>query len=234
MKQFGVILPAAGMSSRMESSRPKQFMEIAGKPLFYYSLKLFHIFSEIGQIILVLPEFYLQKYSFLLETFPKLKLVKGGEERIISVRCGVDALDEDIQYVLVHDVARPLVSQTQIQTALDSFQTYEAFVSGCISQDTIKQVTNDQVVKTINRDQILIVQTPQGYRVDLLKQAYQKLDILVKQNSEITFEQFTDEAFLLEYLKIQVHWIKSSSLNRKLTYYEDFEWFEQCLKRIYD
>ena len=190
--------------------------------MFYASLKKFSEVHSVCQIVLVLPEEYLEEYSYLLKEFSKLKLVCGGKDRIHSVRFGVEALNLEIKQVMIHDVARPLFSNDLIQNCLVGLEKYSAFVTGVLSSDTVKVVNQNKVEQTLQRDKILLVQTPQCFHLSLLQKCYQNLD-----SKKIQTNQFTDEASLLEFFGEQVFWVQGSHLNRKITYQEDLKWLEK-------
>ncbi len=176
-------------------------------------------------MVLVLPQEYLEEYAFVMNEFPNLKLVAGGNNRVKSVRFGVEALGQKVKQVLIHDIARPLFSTDLVQNCMIALQKYSAFVTGVLSSDTVKVVDKIKVQETLKREQILLVQTPQCFCVSLLKKCYQNLDL-----QKIEVSQFTDEASVVEFFGEPVHWVEGSILNRKITYPEDFQWLEQQLR----
>ena len=155
--------------------------------------------------MLVLPTSYINNYSDLLKAYPKLKIIEGGQERWESVQNGINQLDSNVSHVLIHDIARPFVPSNIIKNCLMAFSQYNNFVTGLLCQDTIKQVQNDNIIKTLNRSNLIQVQTPQGFAIKNLKECYQNIN--TKQINNI----WTDEAQILEYFGYTINWIKGST-----------------------
>lgn len=195
-KRTGAIVLAGGRGSRMKSSVPKQYMEVAGFPLLYYALKAFEDSDEIDEIIVVAGAkdidycrcSIVEKYGF-----KKVKsIVEGGNERYNSVYNGLCAL-KDIDYVLIHDGARPMVSERIIHSNIEAVCKYKACVTAVQSKDTVKLSRADKTVKeTPDRTNVWLAQTPQTFSYELIKEAYDKL------MADETSHTITDDAMVVE------------------------------------
>lgn len=215
-QKAGVILPAAGFGTRMESDQPKQFLELAGEPILIRTVKAFLGYPEIHCIALAVAADHHDQVQNLLrqyifpEEINKILLARGGATRQQSVQAGLNALPADIELVLVHDGARPLIRTDLIEDCLEGVREHGAVIAAVPVNDTLKQVdTNDTIVRTIERAGIYRAQTPQGARRHLLEQAYQ-----VAERDGFTG---TDEASLLEHAGIPVAIVSGEEQNMKIT-----------------
>ena len=204
--KIAVIIPAAGLSSRMGTQ--KQLLMLDGKAVLTRTIEAFENHSNIDEIIVVGPECLAK----IVSGFSKVKsLVEGGANRQMSVWQGLCALSEDVDWVLIHDGARPFVSAKVISDILNSGT---CAVSGVKSKDTIKIADVDNVVQsTPNREDLWLVQTPQGFPYHLIKKAHQQAiaDGFVG----------TDDATLIERMGISVQMVEGDYRNIKLTTPED-------------
>ncbi|MBT8353833.1 MAG: 2-C-methyl-D-erythritol 4-phosphate cytidylyltransferase [Desulfofustis sp.] len=215
-EKAGVVIPAAGSGTRMGSIVPKQFLHLAGKPLLVYSVNAFAQCDFISQVVVVAGEdWYEPTTQLLAELIPensKTMVVVGGQRRQDSVRNGLNALDETIDVVLVHDGARPLVSGGLIERCYSAILEYGAAIAAVPVKDTLKKADDGQkVAATVDRDMLWQAQTPQGARRDLLASAYE-------QNGD---SDVTDESTLLEKAGIPVHLVAGEESNLKITRNED-------------
>lgn len=217
MSKFAVVLPAGGLGKRMGADRPKQLLKINNKPMFLYALEKFINHPKISEVVLCYPadwkEYFVKEIGSL-----DVKLVEGGPERWLSVRNGIDALSSDIDYALVHDVARPFVSDEIIDNVIEITPFFPCIVAKKCA-DTVKQVKYDSggkiiIDKTIDRKYIYLAQTPQAFSVDLMKELYERADL------ELDFIP-TDEASILEYFEYPVNIISGNIQNDKITTKED-------------
>ncbi|MDO4941318.1 MAG: 2-C-methyl-D-erythritol 4-phosphate cytidylyltransferase [Lachnospiraceae bacterium] len=217
-KKIVAIVLAAGEGKRMGSGIPKQYMIIKSRPMVYYSLKTFQE-SEVDEIILVtgIDEIeYCQKYIVDKYKFSKVKkIVPGGCERYESVYMGLQAI-EDADYVLIHDGARPMINQKIVFDSIRGAMKYGACVVGVPAKDTIKVVDEEEYAKETPPRKILwIVQTPQSFQFELVKNAYKKLI----ESGDTTA---TDDAMAVEqYSGHKVKLIMGSYDNIKVTTPED-------------
>lgn len=225
------IVLAAGQGSRMGTKIQKQFLEVEGKPILYYSLDVFEASSIIDEVILVVGNGlveYCQKEIVDKYGFKKVKqIVIGGKERYESVYLGVKALVESApEYVFIHDGARPFVDEEMLERAYNEVVVSKACVVGMPSKDTIKVVNEEGIViETPNRKYLWQVQTPQVFSYDLIKEAYFKL-------MEQETINVTDDAMVLETVKgIPVKLVEGSYENIKITTPEDLFIAEAFLKK---
>lgn len=226
---YTAIVLAAGKGTRMNSKIQKQFLEVEGKPVIYYSLKCFQESPLIRDIILVTGE---ESLSYCKEEivkrfgFSKVKKVTaGGKERYDSVYAGLCACD-NTDYVLIHDGARPFVTEEMLERTCLSVKETGACVVGMPAKDTIKiSDRNKMVESTPAREKVWLVQTPQAFRYSLIKEAYES--IRCKDMSGIT-----DDAMIVEQERgVKVALVHGSYENLKITTPEDLiiaEAFLRC------
>ena len=220
------IVLAAGKGKRMHSKIQKQFLEIQGYPVLYYSLHCFQESSMIQDIILVTSEDVISyckeqivdKYAFSKVT----RVIPGGKERYDSVRNGLCALKavgfaED-GIVLIHDGARPLVNGEIIERAVDGAREFSACVASMPVKDTIKAADAEGFsASTPDRSTLWQIQTPQAFRFGLIYRAYEKVFAPGTDRSRIT-----DDAMVVELMTdTKVKFIEGSYSNIKVTTPED-------------
>lgn len=224
------IVLAAGQGKRMNSSVQKQFLEIGGKPLIYYSLKCFQESSLIRDIILVTGEEfvpYCKKEIVNKYGFTKIKrVIAGGKERYDSVYQGLLAC-EDSEYVLIHDGARPFITQEILERGMEGVKETGACVIGMPSKDTVKISDEDGFVQeTPDRNTVWTVQTPQIFSYPLIKAAHDK----IRQGN---MSGITDDAMVVEQESgARIRLVKGSYMNIKITTPEDLDVAEKFLKNI--
>ena len=232
MKTVAVVL-AAGSGSRMKSDVKKQYLDIGGKPLIYYSLKAFEE-SPVDDIVLVVSrgDFEFVR-SEIVEKFgfDKVKaIVEGGLYRYHSVRLGLMAAEDDYDYAFIHDGARPFLTKDIILRALDGAKNYGACVVGMPVKDTIKICDEDGfAVSTPNRDRTWMIQTPQTFSFKLIKDLYMRLD---REEEELIAKgvNITDDAMVVEYFTDRkVKLVEGSYNNIKITTPEDIPAAEAIL-----
>jgi 2-C-methyl-D-erythritol 4-phosphate cytidylyltransferase len=215
-----VILPAAGIGTRMASSggAPKQFLSLKGLPVLLHSLNAFLAVPRITAIYVAVRESEQARVSELLaehRVSDKVHVVTGGDSRQDSVANALTALpstsDDDI--VLVHDAVRPLIDSPTIERTIAAIEKHGAAIVAMPAIDTIKQVERTAdgalITSTIPRELIVHAQTPQGARVPLMRKAF----------AEATADEFvgTDESSLLERAGISVFVVPGSARNFKVT-----------------
>lgn len=224
MKNAAIVL-AGGSGRRMHSNVKKQYLLIGDKPVLYYSLEAFQSSSLIDEIILVCSyedieqcrEEIVVRYGF---TKVK-KIVAGGKERHDSVFEGLKAL-EDCTYVMIHDGARPFIDEEMLERIWSQLPSVRACTVGMPVKDTIKlSDTLGFVEKTLPRERLWNIQTPQAFAYDLIRRAHEL-------RAEGLLEaQITDDAMLIEYTEqIPVKLIEGSYENIKITTPEDLLYAE--------
>lgn len=221
-RRVTAIVLAAGQGKRMQSKIQKQYLLLDGKPLLYYSLKAFEQ-SSVDEIILVVSKDmvqYCEREIVAQFGFQKVvKIVEGGKERYHSVYEGLKAAS-DAEIVLIHDGARPLVTQKIIEDSILAAAEYKACAVGMPVKDTIKIVNENQyAIRTPERRLVWQIQTPQAFSYALLKKAY---DLLM--HDEGYQKAITDDAMVVEtMLNVPVKLIEGSYSNMKVTTPEDME-----------
>lgn len=219
------VIPSAGAGKRM--GQPKSFIEVLGKPLIYYTIIPFEKSEYIEEIILVAGRDELNEARKLAEKykFKKIKaVIEGGIKRQDSVNNGLKAVSEGCEYILVHDGARPLVSVDIIAGAVSEVKKYHSVAVGVPSKDTVKEITDDGMVKdTLDRNIIWLIQTPQIFSRDIILEAY-------KRAVKIGYKA-TDDAKLVERMGQEVRLVKGSYENIKVTAPEDLAFVEAILKK---
>lgn len=228
-KKHTAIVLAAGKGSRMQSAVPKQYLELCGKPVLYYSLAAFEE-SFVDEIILVTgkddisycKEQIVERYGFQKVT----KIIAGGAERYLSVYQGLLAAEE-ADYIYIHDGARPFVDAAILSDAKACVEQYQACVAGMPVKDTIKIVDAEDFAKeTPERKYVWQVQTPQVFSYALVREAY---DMLMEDRDAYSV---TDDAMVVEtMLNYPVKLFQASYKNIKITTPEDLQVAELFVQR---
>ena len=226
MKNIGIIL-AGGSGKRIGGKVAKQYIEIGGKPLIYYSLKTFQE-SFIDEIVLVVrkgDEEYVRDDIVAKYGFNKVAaIVAGGAERYHSVAAGLEACSDDCDYVFIHDGARAFVTQQVLFDSLEAVKAYKAAVSAVPAKDTVKIANKDGFVEnTPDRNSVYIMQTPQAFDFHCIQECYRRLieqeDVLIAAGVKIT-----DDAMVMEYFgDKKIFLSRGDYRNIKVTTPEDVE-----------
>lgn len=218
--KVSVILPAAGLGTRMGRSQPekagtsrKQFMLLDGSPILVHTIRKFAAAPSVTEIVVALRGDDIAWVRELLdgERLGKpVRLVLGGDSRQQSVENALASLEPDTDLVAVHDAVRPFIDTALIEKVIEEARENGAAIVGIVPVDTVKQVHRNKIRATIPRDKLVLAQTPQIFRFDLLKLAFQKAQ-------EDTFSG-TDEATLVERLEqVEVSVVAGSDRNIKIT-----------------
>ncbi len=222
------IIAAAGQGIRMGGSRAKQFLELAGTPIIIHTLRSFEACEAIQEIILVLPAQDTAGFLAIAEKhrLRKLsKIVPGGMTRAESVLKGLLAVrPATAQIIAVHDGVRPFVTADEITQTVRAAEVNGAAIMVAPLTDTIKEVSNGTVAKTLPRTALRRALTPQCFRFELLRRAYDQVDVLDP--------ELTDESALVERLGVKVTIVEGSSRNIKITGPEDLALGEGLLKEM--
>lgn len=233
MKNVAIVL-AGGMGKRMNSDVPKQYMELDGYPVLYYTLSAFQN-SFFDKIILVTRKgdeeycrtTFVDKYNFY-----KVKhIIAGGEERYNSVMNGLKKVGSDCGYVYIHDGARPFVDNAIFDRMREALKTNDACIAAVAAKDTIKVVNESmEVIDTPDRKTLYQVQTPQAFELKLIVTAYARLekDMVKFKNISIT-----DDAMVVErYTDAKVKVVEGSYNNIKITSPEDLIVGENIIRSL--
>lgn len=229
-KKCTAIVLAAGQGKRMGTKVQKQYLEIDGKPVLYYSLNVFEQSAVIDEVVLVVGENqveYCYSEIVLKYGFDKVKtIVEGGAERYHSVWNGLQKVNED-GYVFIHDGARPFINEEILNRAYEDVQKCKSCVVGMPVKDTIKLADSEGFVNnTPERSLVWMIQTPQVFESGLVKKAYA---LLMEQDNV----QVTDDAMVVEQmLGHKVKLTKGSYENMKITTPEDLDIAEIFVKNL--
>ena len=225
MAKRGVIIVAGGSGSRMQSSLPKQFMILGGEPVVARTINTFYEALPGAEIVVVLPEEYIPLWRNLTARFEVAphRCVCGGKERFDSVKSGIKALSEEVEYIAIHDGVRALVSKRLIVGTMLEVEKCEAVIPVVDAVDSYRVVEGGNS-KVISRSSLRIVQTPQVFRSDILRRAYeQEFDA-----------RFTDDATVVESLGVTITLFQGERSNIKLTTPEDMVYAEALIYRDND
>ena len=222
-----VIFPAAGVGRRMGAGKNKALLDLCGKPVLVRTLLRFSECDKVDDFIVAVGAEEVGEVSRMLEKTQGLKpfrVVAGGAERQYSVQNALAALSPDTEIVLVHDAARPLVTVKTIEAVVAEAWRSGAGIAAVRAKNTIKIVRGDGVVEsTPDRARLWEVQTPQGFRRDVLEEAYRRAE----QEDYLG----TDDAALVERLGLTVRVVEGDDRNIKLTTPEDLWTAEMFLGR---
>ncbi len=229
--QVFVILPAAGLGTRMAGPQPKQFLALDGAPILIHSLRAFAAVERVSAIFVAVRKTEIERVEAQIAEYgfaDRVRVVEGGDTRQESVSNALAALPaqaDDI--VLVHDAVRPLIDAATIERTIDAVAEHGAAIVGLPAVDTIKQVERTAhgalISATIPREYVVLAQTPQGFRCGLLRQAF----------AEAQADGFvgTDEASVVERAGKPVAVVHGSQVNLKITQPGDLELAEFYLRQ---
>lgn len=207
------IIPAAGIGSRMHADRAKQMLELGGLPLFMHTLRRFEHCDAIDQVVLVIQPDLTSEVLALLSKYGLKKVgrvVAGGAERQDSVFRGLQVIREETAgVVVVHDAVRPFVRAEEIKMVVERAEKKGAAIMALHAVDTIKQVRKSTIRRTLDRSLIYHAQTPQAFRYELLRAAYEK--------AQAEGFRATDDAQLVERTHHKVSVVDGSPINIKIT-----------------
>lgn len=208
---YQVILLAAGNSSRSGLNYNKVLYTLEDKPLIYKTALNFINDDRCNKIFLVCKENEIDTFKNIFKKINKVEYVIGGNTRQESVNNGLKHINSE--YVLIHDGARPNYSISLVNNILEKLNTFNAVIPALKVVDTIKEVKDNVVVKTINREVLRSVQTPQGFKTSLIKEVHQKA----------LSNDFTDDSSMVELLSNEkVYVVEGEKNNYKFTEKEDF------------
>jgi 2-C-methyl-D-erythritol 4-phosphate cytidylyltransferase len=208
--KIGVVLVCAGIGKRFGKA-DKAVAKLSAKPLFLHALKKFLDIKAVSQVALVMRT----KNFSVANRYARDKrivLVEGGKERQDSVQNGLLALDKKITHVLIHDGARPFVDKATILRVINALKKGSAVICAVSAKDTIKTTRGGVVRSTLDRNQLVCVQTPQGFKKELIEKGYKKLR-----------KKVFDDAQVIELMGKKVKVVKGSEDNIKVTYAKDLK-----------
>lgn len=207
--KINAIIPAGGTSSRFGNTN-KLLEKINGKEVIRYTVEAFEA-SNVDEIIICANISIMDELKKIFSDSKKVKIIEGGQTRQASVYNGLKASVCD--YVLIHDGARPMITTDLINSAIDMVKDKKALTVATKTIDTIKEVVDGKIIRTIDRSKLYNTQTPQAFEYNLIMNAHQKL---IGQN-------FTDDAGMLEELGYDVYILNGSYKNIKITTQNDID-----------
>jgi 2-C-methyl-D-erythritol 4-phosphate cytidylyltransferase len=221
------LIVAAGKGLRMKAQQRKQYLLLSGLPILTHSLKAFDLCADVSRIYVSLPEpeidFCRAELIAPAGLSKEVIVVAGGARRQDSVLNGLRAISNSDGIVLIHDGVRPLVSQSLIRTCIDGARDWGACIPAIEAFDTLKKVNPAGYIEsTVARKGIQMAQTPQAFRLALIRQAH---ETAIRKGWTAT-----DDASLLERMGATVHVIEGSRYNIKITKPTDLELAETYLK----
>lgn len=218
---LNVIIVAGGIGSRMKTETPKQFLTILGKPILLHTIKKFYHFKSDVKIIVVLPKQFISQWSFLCKKHNcKIDhtVVEGGKARFFSVKNGLSHINND-GLVMVHDGVRPLVNNDTIQNVIVIARKKGNGIPVININESIREINSIDTVP-VDRQNYRLVQTPQCFRTELLKKAY----------DQDFRESFTDDATVVESLGEKINLVEGNFENIKITRPIDLKFAEAYIR----
>jgi 2-C-methyl-D-erythritol 4-phosphate cytidylyltransferase len=221
--KVSVILPAAGLGTRMGREKSgtsrKQFMLLEGAPILIHTIRKFLRCSSVSEIVVALRAEDMDWARGLIhQEHPEkpVRVVEGGESRQQSVENALATLSDDTELVAVHDAVRPFIDSALVEKVIAEAAAAGAAILGIVPVDTVKQVQRNKIRSTLPREHLVLAQTPQVFRFDLLKRAFE-----AARSDSFTG---TDEASLVERLEqAEVSVVQGSDRNIKITRPSDME-----------
>jgi 2-C-methyl-D-erythritol 4-phosphate cytidylyltransferase len=220
-------MPAAGSGARLEADCPKALLDLLGVPMFIHAARSFLRLADCADAIVAAPPSWEEHFQSAADREwgrNRVRIITGGAERQDSVRSALASLTSDAEFILVHDAARPLVSSTIISRVLDALAEFEAVVPTIKIADTVKRTDEKlRTVETINRENLVAVQTPQGIRRLIFEEAHRR--------AQAACFYGTDDVSLVEQFGLgTVKVVVGDPLNFKITTGEDFNLAMQLMK----
>jgi 2-C-methyl-D-erythritol 4-phosphate cytidylyltransferase len=219
------LIVAAGAGRRFQASVAKQFVELGGEPLLVRTVRNFNASACIDQIVIVLPATEITEFREALAGYHFEKvvdLIAGGAERQDSVAAGLAWSEEHMpEMILVHDGVRPFAEESLIRRVLIAAREHGAAIPAVRPADTVKRGGEGFVLETLDREELYLVQTPQAFRAQILRAAYD--------HARQTGMRATDEAALVEAIGYRVALVEGSPRNMKITRKEDLRVAEMLL-----
>jgi len=225
MSEIGVLIAAAGRGRRMGKNINKQFLNLMGKPVLYHTIKTFLDWPRDFELNIVLHPDEIEYFKnnimpLFIDYQTEFNLIAGGKSRKESVNNGLKDFSDKVNYVIIHDGARPMLKKELIERTYLAVKKYDAVSCGIKVKDTIKVVENSFSKKTLARNSLRAIQTPQAFRLDLIKKAHKNY----KKDKAL------DDASLVEELGKKVYIVDGDYNNFKITTPEDLKPAEIILK----
>ncbi|GGH03792.1 2-C-methyl-D-erythritol 4-phosphate cytidylyltransferase [Pedobacter zeae] len=220
MKDYAIIV-AGGSGNRMQTETPKQFLLLKNLPVLMHTIKAFAQSDTQPKILLVLGKDQQDSWAHLCEEFNfdiPHEIIDGGKERFHSVKNAIQTIEGD-GFVAIHDAVRPLVSKSLIDNCFKAAKVQGNVIAAIPSSDSVR-ISRDQKTSALKRDEVYLVQTPQTFNINVIKEAY---------NQDFA-NHFTDDASVVESIGYGINIIEGERENLKITYPIDLELAELLLK----
>lgn len=214
MQGVTALIVAGGNGSRMNTNIKKQFILINDIPIIVHTVRAFLDSNVIDEIVVVTADEDIPEMFDLVKQFDLTKvtqIVAGGETRTESVKNGLMAVNTE--YVAIHDGVRPCIKQKHIKTVVEKAKKHGSSALGVPVRDTLKSVSDGDIKTTVDREGLWQIQTPQCFKTEIIKDAYEKYD----------GQSFTDDCQLLEVQNISVKMVEGDATNIKITTKDDLE-----------
>lgn len=208
--KFNAIITAGGTSSRY-GNKNKLLEKINGKEVIKYPTEIFINHEKFDKVIICANKSIIPELEKIFEKNKKLKIIEGGSTRQESVYNGLKEIEGD--FVLIHDGARPVISKELIDKIIKVLPEQKALTVATKTTDTIKIVNNGKVLKTLNRDELYNIQTPQAFEIELIKSAHERLK----------GKSFSDDAGMVEAIENDVYILENDYKNIKITTKNDLD-----------
>lgn len=220
MAKRGVVIVAGGSGSRMHSALPKQFLMLGGMPVVARTINTFSEALPGAEIVVVLPEEHISLWENLRARFDVAhhRVVAGGKERFHSVLNGINALSDEVEYIAVHDGVRAMATKRLIIRTMLAAEDHGAVIPVVDVVDSYRRVVGAES-QIVNRSELRIVQTPQVFKAQLLRDAY----------NVVFSPTFTDDASVVEAFGGHITPVEGERTNIKLTTPEDMAYAEWLL-----
>jgi len=214
--KIGAVITAGGLGKRVGGNIPKQLVKLQGKAMWLHSTEAFLSNKKIKTVVLTVPSNW---QNYFIEETKNLPIIVtlGGKERWQSVKNGIEALPKNISHVMVHDAARPFISQDIINSVAKALSKDCCMVAKPVF-DTVKTAENSYVKKTLDRKSLWLAQTPQAAPVDLMIKLYKRME-------KLPYFCPTDEASILEKFGIPIKIVEGNARNDKITTKEELDKF---------
>jgi len=216
MPRIAALIPSGGMGTRVGSRTPKQFLALGGGSILAATVRHFARHPDVGAIVVAVPAAHVDRARRALRGLPRraaITVVPGGPTRQESVWLALQAAPAGAELVLVHDAVRPFITRALIDAVVDAALGGGAAICALPVAETVKRVRGDEVEATVDRAGLWTVQTPQAFRVDLLREAHEK----ARRDGVVG----TDDAALVERLGHPVKVVRGREGNLKITTPED-------------
>lgn len=212
MKKFAIIV-AGGVGTRMKSDRPKQFLELNGKPILVQTIEQF-LKIDFIEIVLVLPEEHVNEWDSIGKQYftdHVIKVVHGGATRSDSVKAGLASIESD-GLVAIHDAVRPFVTKDLIEASFKSAEEFGSGVAAIALKDSIRKIIEGKKSEARDRNNYVLVQTPQTFQIAEIKEAYKNVD-----------SPHSDDATVYELQGYSVKLVEGDYSNIKITTPDDLK-----------